>query len=130
MTARSQENEENPARLSFITAVVSGMLVLALIGYLTWHALYPGEQAAIAAEVVAAEAWQSDGRMYVPIEVRNVGSQPASQVVIEMHLNDDVGGETTIDFLAGGENQRIYVAVPMDTDVPALAARVVSFQEP
>jgi len=138
MTATARQKEESPARLSFIAAGVSGALVLALVTYLTWHALQPGPPAAITADIVPTEGWNGNDLLYVPIDVRNVGSRPASEVVIEMLLQGSVAGdmtgertgETTIGFLAGGESQRIYVALPEGTDVGPLIARVGSFQEP
>ncbi|CAN5129569.1 hypothetical protein BH18GEM1_BH18GEM1_17700 [soil metagenome] len=130
MTAAARQKEESPARLSFITAGLSGVLVLALVGYLTWHALQPGPPAAITADIVPAEAWKRNELLYVPVDVRNVGSRPASEVVIEMRLEGEGGGGTTIGFLAGGESQRIYAAFPEGIDIGPLIARVVSFQEP
>jgi uncharacterized protein (TIGR02588 family) len=131
MTAtRDRKHGEQPTALSYATAAVSGAIVLALVGYLTFHALEPGSPAAITADVVPADAWRRDGLLYVPIDVHNAGGRPASEVVIEMRLEADGGGETTIDYLAGGESQRIYMTAAASADAARVIARVVSFQEP
>lgn len=128
--AGTRKREEQPTALSYLTAGVSGALVLALVGYLTFHALEPGPPAAITADIVPADAWRRDGLLYVPIDVRNIGGRPASAVLIEMRLEEDGVGETTIDYLAGGESQRIYTTLAGSADAARVIARVISFQEP
>lgn len=112
MTA--QRSSEPPGRLSSVTAAISGALVAALIGYLAIHAIEAGDPPAIVAEAVPEASWTRDGVSYLAIDVRNEGDQAASDVQIQVEPEGD-GAEvrrTVIDFLAGGETSRIYVAVP------------------
>ena len=112
MTA--QRNAEAPGRLSRVTATISGALVAALIGYLAIHAIQAGDPPAIVAEAVPEASWTRDGVSYLAIDVRNEGDQAARDVQIQVEPEGD-GAEvrrTVIDFLAGGETSRIYVAVP------------------
>jgi uncharacterized protein (TIGR02588 family) len=112
MSARA--NAENPGGFSRLTAAISGALVAALIGYLAIHAVQAGDPPAIVAEAVPEASWTRDGVTYLAIDVRNKGDQSARDVQIQVEPEGD-GGEvrqTLIDFLAGGETSRIYVAVP------------------
>lgn len=112
MTA--QRNAEPPGRLSRVTAAISGALVAVLIGYLAIHAIQAGDPPAIVAEAVPEASWTRDGVSYLAIDVRNEGDQSARDVQIQVEPEGD-GAEvrrTVIDFLAGGETSRIYVAVP------------------
>ena len=111
MTAR--RNSETPGRLSTMTAAISGALVAALLGYLSIHAVRAGDPPSIVTEAVPEASWTRDGVTYLAIDVKNVGDQSARDVQIEVEPEE--GGEvrqTLIDFLAGGETSRIYVAVP------------------
>ena len=111
MTAR--RNAEEPGHLSRVTAAISGLLVVSLIGYLVVHAIRAGDPPAIVAEAVPEAGWTRDGVTYLAIDVRNEGDQAARDVEIQVEPEGD-GTEvrrTIIDFLAGGETSRIYVAV-------------------
>lgn len=131
MTAREQKREELPARLSYVTAAVSGALVLALVAYLTVHALHDDRPAVIVTAAVPEEAWGQAGVRYVPIDVRNLGDLAATEIVIEAG-DEGTGGvaTATIDYLAGGERQRIYIALPDNPVESPVTPRVVTFQEP
>lgn len=112
MTAK--RNSEPPGRLSRVTAAISGALVAALIGYLAIHAIQAGDPPAIVAQAVSEASWTRDGVTYLAIDVRNEGDQSARDVQIQVEPEGD-GAEvrrTVIDFLAGGETSRIFVAVP------------------
>ena len=137
MSAR--ENAENPSGISRVTAAISGALVAALIGYLAIHAIQSDEPPAIVAEAVPEAGWTRDGVTYLAIDVRNEGDESARDVQIQVEPEGD-GGEvrrTLIDFLAGGETSRIYVAVPGPVREPLpgndggreLRVLVVGFEE-
>ncbi|HWC05683.1 MAG TPA: hypothetical protein VG799_00385 [Gemmatimonadota bacterium] len=129
--ARGQKNEERPARLSYLTAGVSGTLVLALVAYLGVHAVGVDRPAAIVTETVPREAWEHAGVRYVPVDVSNLGDRPATEVVIEAGPDGTGPPETvTIDYLAGGERKRIYIALPNGSAEGPVTARVATFQEP
>lgn len=112
MSAR--RNSEEPSRLSRLAAAISGVLVASLFGYLVIHAIRADEPPAIVAEAVPEASWTRDGVTYLAIDVSNTGDQSARDVQIQVQPEGD--GEkvrlTIIDFLAGGETSRIYVAVP------------------
>ena len=125
------EREESPSGLSYVTAAVSGALVLALVVYLAVHAFRADRPPMIVTKVVPAEHWTRQGTNYLPIDVENLGDLPASQVVIETRTPGAAAMETaTIDYLAGGERQRVYITASRDADPSVVSARVVSFQEP
>lgn len=131
MTAAKNLKEERPARLSYVTAAVSGALVLALIAYLTVQAVRADRPAAIVAEPVPGEAWTEAEVRYVPVDVTNRGDLSAAEIVIEATIpGTAASGIGTIGYLAGGETQRIYLALPGSPPESAVTARVVAFQEP
>jgi uncharacterized protein (TIGR02588 family) len=122
-----------------VTAAISGALVAALIGYLAIHAIQAVDPPAIVAEAVPEASWTRDGVTYLAIDVKNEGDQSARDVQIQVEPEGD-GEEvrrTIIDFLAGGETSRIYVAVPGPVREPPAGDRhgrelrvlVVGFKE-
>jgi uncharacterized protein (TIGR02588 family) len=134
-----RRNAENPSSLSRVTAAISGALVAALIGYLAIHAIRADDPPSIVAEAIPEASWTRDGVTYMAIDVRNEGDQSARDVQIQVEPEGD-GAEvrrTVIDYLAGGETSRIYVAVPgpvVDASRGADAGRelhvlVVGFKE-
>lgn len=131
---------ETPGRLSTLTAAVSGALVAALVGYLVFHAFGSNDPPAIVAGAIPGAGWSRDGTTYLAIDVRNEGDLPASDVQIQVQPDGD-GAEvrrSSIDYLAGGETSRIYVAVPgassgsgaRDSAGRELRVLVVGFKEP
>ncbi|MGH7563552.1 MAG: hypothetical protein ACREK5_03915 [Gemmatimonadota bacterium] len=119
-----------------MAAAISGALVAALIGYLVVHAVGSNDPPAIVAGAVPGESWTRDGMTYLAIDVKNEGDLAASDVQIQVQPDDD-GAEirrTSIDYLAGGETARIYVAVPRSTTATGadgeLHVLVVGFKEP
>lgn len=129
---------ESPGLLSTVAAAISGALVLALIGYLVIHAVESNDPPSIVARAVPGETWSRDGSTYLAIDVRNEGDLAASDVQIQVQPDGD-GAEVRraiIDYLAGGETARIYVALPQSatasaTDrAPNLHVLVVGFKEP
>ncbi len=127
---------EAPGRPSAVTAAISGALVAALIGYLVIHAVGSNAPPAIVAGAVPGENWSRDGVTYMAIDVKNEGDLAASDVQIQVQPDGD-GAEirrTSIDYLAGGETARIYVALPRSgagADATAgVRVLVVGFKEP
>ncbi|MFN2432016.1 MAG: hypothetical protein ABR599_04225 [Gemmatimonadota bacterium] len=130
---RSQEDA--PSALSRAVAAASGAVVLALFAYLVARSFAPMEPAAVAVTLAAGEIRNGPGGWYVPLEVRNTGGATAKQVEVESALESSGGGEpltvqTTLDYLAGGEEQRVYAVFPRHPREGRVVTRVRSFQEP
>ena len=135
----SPEREtEKPGVPSAVAAAISGALVVALIGYLVIHAIGSNDPPSIVAQVVPGETWSRDGSTYLAIDVKNAGDLAASDVQIQVQPDGD-GAEVRraiIDYLAGGETARIYVALPQSAtasaadEAPDLNVLVVGFKEP
>lgn len=132
------EASEEPSALSRVVAVASGVVVLALLGYLAVQALRPASPASLTAEVVPHEIRGTAGAYYVPLEVRNAGGATAKEILVEVVLDPGdrseneaaTTAETTIDYLAGRETQRTYAIFARDPRRGRLSARVRSYQEP
>jgi uncharacterized protein (TIGR02588 family) len=127
----SAERSERPSRLSRNVALVSAVVITALLGYLTFEALRDGSPARITIEVASSEGWSDGSVAYVPVEVRNSGGATAADVEVETAFEvpggDPIVKRTRLDFLAGGERRRFYAVGPPGA---SLTTRVIGFQEP
>jgi uncharacterized protein (TIGR02588 family) len=127
----SKSKSEKPSDLSRVVALVSGIVIAVLVGYLTLEAFRDGSPAIIALEIVAGEGWTEGGSAYVPVDVRNTGGRTAAQIEVETRFetpgSEPLVKRTVIDFLAGGERRRFYAVGPVGTQP---TARVIGFQEP
>ena len=131
MSPSSKAKSEKASDLSRIVALVSGIVIAALVGYLILQAFRDGSPAVIALEIAAGEGWSEGESAYVPIDVRNTGGQTAAHIEVETRFtlpgSEPLIKRTVIDFLAGGERRRFYAVGPVGT-LPT--ARVIGFQEP
>jgi len=122
---------ERPSRLSRNVALGSGIVIVILLGYLTYGAFADGSPAVITFEVVTSEARTNGASAYVPIDVRNEGGMTAAELEIETRFEagdtEPLVRHTRIDFLAGGETHRIYAVGPAGAP---LEVRVLGFQDP
>jgi uncharacterized protein (TIGR02588 family) len=127
----SKAKSEKPSDLSRIVALASGIVIAALVGYLTIEAFRDGSPAVIVLEIATGEGWSEGESAYVPVDVRNRGGRTAAHIEVETRF--EIGGSeplvkrTIIDFLAGGERRRFYAVGPPGTPP---TARVIGFQEP
>ncbi len=117
-----------------MVAWVSGGLVLLLVGYLLWRAVMPVAPASLSVEVAGDQVRRAAGAWYVPLEARNDGEAAAKQVRLETAL-EGAGGErvrveTVVDYLAGGESQRVYAVFREDPSAGRLSSEVLGYQEP
>ncbi|MBA2566074.1 MAG: hypothetical protein H0V09_11735 [Gemmatimonadetes bacterium] len=128
--------EVAPSRLSHIVAGVSGVLVLALLLYLGARVLSPLAPARIEAEPDASGIRQQSGVYVVPVDVRNVGDETASRIVVRTTLQlegsrqEPFASEALIDYMAGGESTRVYAVFGSDPSAGGLTSRVLGFQDP
>jgi len=131
MSPSSKPRSEKPSDLSRIVALVSGIVIAVLVGYLTLEAFRDGSPAVIALEIAAGEGWSEGESAYVPVDVRNSGGRTAAEIEVETRFetpdSEPVVKRTVIDFLAGGERRRFYAVGPVGTRP---SARVIGFQEP
>lgn len=131
MSPDSKSKSERPSDLSRVVALVSGIVIAVLVGYLTLEAFRDGSPAVIALEIAAGEGWSEGGSAYVPVDVRNTGGRTAAQIEVETRFetpgSEPLVKRTIIDFLAGGERRRFYAVGPVGTQP---SARVIGLQEP
>lgn len=132
---RAEHVPDTPSRLSHVVAAVSGTLVLALAAYLVWRVFTPVPPATLTAAVAEAEVRSTAGGWVVPVDVRNDGGAAAKEVIVEAEAQRSGGAArlvatSTVDYLAGGEEQRVYAVFAEDPRAERLVARVRSWQEP
>jgi uncharacterized protein (TIGR02588 family) len=127
----ASDKGERQSHLSRNVAVASGIVIVLLVGYLTFEAFQDSSPAVITFEVAANEGWTDGASAYVPVDVRNTGGSTAAEIEVETSLEipgaEPLVKRTRIDFLAGGERRRFYAVGPPGAP---LTVRLIGFQEP
>ena len=107
--------------------------MLALVAVLALRAVGPTAPAALSVTVGTVETRDGKEGWIVPLDVRNDGEAAAKEIVVEASAPSR--GDTitvppaTIDYLGGGEEQRVY-AVFEEAPDGEVTARVGNYQEP
>lgn len=131
MSAAEKAKSERPSHRSRTVAFASAIVIAILLAYLTREAFRDGSPPVIAFEVMPEEGWTEGSAAYVPIEVRNTGGRTAAAIEVETRFEvpgaEPIIKRTIVDFLAGGEVNRIYAVGPAGT-IPN--ARLIGFREP
>lgn len=124
-------NSERPSSLSRNVALASGIVIVLLVGYLTFEAFRDGSPAVITFEIAAGEGWTEGSSAYVPVDVRNTGGRTAADVEVETSFeipgSEPLVKRTRIDFLAAEERRRFYAVGPPGAPP---TVRLIGFQEP
>ena len=128
-------NDPARARAEWTSLGISGAILLALIGTLTYLQLSGGDRPAVLeAQPRVAELRHEGERYYLPIAVSNRGGITAQDVRVEVSLGNEAGPaesvELLIDFLAGGATQQGVAIFRQDPRRSPLQASVVSYLEP
>jgi uncharacterized protein (TIGR02588 family) len=110
-------------------------LVLAAAGLVTYDAVTTGEgPPVLRLELGAPRPVQGVDRTFlVPVTVRNLGSQSAEGVEIEVDLDTPAGHETagyTIAFVPRRSLRRGWVAFREDPRTGRLSGRVLGYEQP
>ena len=140
MTTDGQPERQEPGErrrrsvAEWATFAVSGVLILAIVGLVTYLAVSGTKSPpVIAAAPLTDEIRREAGSYYLPIEVTNRGGQTAEAVLVRGELTAAGTPETaefTIDFLANGETAEGTFVFATDPLAGDLTVDVVSFQPP
>lgn len=113
----------------WVTLGLSVLLVLAIAGYLVYSgSREQSPHVPVEVRVLAGEVQEASGRYVVPIEVRNLGRRTLKDLKVQVTFAAPAGEsnqpdeEVTLDYLAAGAAQKIYLYVhrhPKDMTVVA-----------
>jgi uncharacterized protein (TIGR02588 family) len=127
MTARPGRASAEWATFAVSSAIVLAVVVLLAAG------LFGSEEPAAPVARQAGEARESAGAHFVPVDVTNHGDLTAAdvQVVAELTVDGQVtDGEQVVDFLAGGETERLVFSFDQDPREGDLVVRVGGYRQP
>ena len=82
-----QPTRQAPAALEWVASGVALLLVVATLGYLVWHAAQPARPVTLTVSPGPLERRLE--RYYQQVEVRNLGSESAGQVMLRGTLRRD-----------------------------------------
>lgn len=133
--AAKQTPDQGRSRAEWVSLGMSGAIVLALIGLVTYeHFAYGTEPAIIVAEPRLDELRPAANAYYLPVMVTNRGGQVAEAVIVRVSLQAGQGepesSELTIDFLAGRASAEGTAVFREDPSRGRLTASVLSYLQP
>jgi uncharacterized protein (TIGR02588 family) len=119
--------------LEWAILIVSGALVVALVGYLLVSGLSTGGPAVIRAEVTSEKGADGpDGGWLVPLSVRNEGGKGAVSIVVEATATvagGEESSELSVDLLAAGSEVELILGFSGRPE-GEIQVRVVGFETP
>ncbi|HZO30041.1 MAG TPA: hypothetical protein VFH48_29065 [Chloroflexota bacterium] len=123
------------AAAEWITLAISSLIVLSLIGLITYFYLTASTApAAVEVEPRLEETYQAGSRYYLPFTVRNTGGETGEEVRVRISVTDPSGrveaAEVMVAFLAGGGSSKAMAAFGSDPRQGQVEAVVVSYLEP
>lgn len=116
----------------WVTFAVSALVLAAVVATLVLLSLQGATPAAPTANE-PGPVGASDGQFLVPVDIVNEGDEAAAQVQVIATLSikgEAVTGDQTIDFLGGGERQRLTFVFTDDPAGGELTISVAGFAQP
>lgn len=134
MSPRAQAEKGDGGRTlpEWITFGIATAIILALVAILGSEVVGPTAPAAPEASI-AGGIEERAGAFHVPVEVVNRGDHAAAQVAVVAKLEIDgktIEADQTIDFLAGGEEERLLFVFDDDPSDGRLTVRVSGYAKP
>lgn len=107
---KSQVRQDPPPTLiEWGVRLISGLLLLGLIGYVVWMAFQPSISPQFELEIDRGHIENRNGSWVVPVSVLNIGSVTAVELELTLELVDDEGNvveaETLVFPLVGGQER-------------------------
>ena len=131
----AKTNDPGRAVAEWTSLGISSVILLALIGTLTYLQFTSGEQPAVIEARPRLEALRRDGGVfYLPVEISNTGGATAQDVRVVISVPTDQGqpesAELMIDFLARGATQQGTAVFHSDPRLRPLQVDVISYLDP
>lgn len=124
---RPERTSPRESRLQIAVTWASGLLLLAIVGYLVWEGTRPYTPASFRASV--EQVRQVDGRYFVRLEVKNVGGQSVQGLGVRLELIGDgqpvEDVSSIVDWLPEGSSRELVLILEND---PARYQTVVRFE--
>ncbi|MCR4264671.1 hypothetical protein [Nitratireductor sp. ZSWI3] len=117
--------------VEWLTGIASGCLLLALVGYLLFLAVFENGEAPTL--VLAPESvTQTAGRFHMRFTLTNQGDSAAAEVRVKARSPEEPSpaGEVVFDYVPAGSTRRGTLVFAGDPAVLRIALEVVSYREP
>ena len=122
------------SRLEWTTAIVGGIIALALLGLIAWEAMSGGDRGPPVVELRVERVTATAGGYVVEIEARNRGSRTAAALEVEGTLRS---GEATVetsravlDYLPGKSRRGLGLIFTRNPAEHQLEIRPTGYEEP
>jgi uncharacterized protein (TIGR02588 family) len=113
--------------MQIVVSWLSGLLLLGAAGYLVWEGTRPHVPPEFAAKL--GEVRESGERFYLPLVIRNTGSESVQGLAVSLELRDAERvverATTTVDWLPEGSSRRVVLILDED---PRAFRPVVGFE--
>ncbi len=124
---KAQQHQRTPAE--WVTLGVSALIILALVGLITYLAFRPGSnEPVLQVQTFPGQMRKNGGFYYLPVMVTNNGNRTVGNVWVGFQLSTGQGqaetSQITMNFLATHDAQRGQVAFQHD---PTQGALKISF---
>lgn len=120
--------------LEWLAAALGLLLVLGIVGFVSWQAFRSGEQGPPVLEVRVERVTSTSASHVVEIAVKNRSSAAAAAVQIEGDLTSDSGevitSQVSLDFVPGNSEKRGGLLFRDDPRTHDLQVRVSGYAEP
>ncbi|HJU76109.1 MAG TPA: hypothetical protein VJ717_20380 [Gemmatimonadaceae bacterium] len=129
--SRRTRKARAPDALELTATWISGVLLVAIVGFLVWDARQPSRPPSF--ETVIESQEQRGSYVYVTVAVRNLGDAAARAVEVRVRPEGrDIGSEAhfTLDWVPGRSMRRGIAVLPQNIALGRLQAEVVGYAEP
>lgn len=132
-TPQENNGQERPPRSEWIVAGIGFVIVLAVLGVLTYEAALGGESPPSIVNQVVAVKPVSEGYL-VQVEVRNRGGETTAGLVLEGTLTEGERevetSEATLDYVPGRSTREAGLFFTENPQRYRLELRALGYQEP
>lgn len=132
MARKPSKTPPEVARIEWLLAAMSALLVLALLGFLVLDAVTrPDTGPSFALQVVSAKVVGE--ATYVDVTVRNLGAQAAADVVVQGQSGEDSepnAAEAILDYAPPGSDAHVTLVFDQLVQAGSVQLRISGFREP
>lgn len=128
-------SNDPPATAEWVTLVISAVILIGIVGAISWLSFQGRERPPIiAVEARVEDVREEESGYYLPIVIRNDGDRTVEDAVIRGELNSGDGSpekaELRVMFLAAGEQVNGTMVFQEDPATGQLTVGVVSYRDP
>ena len=124
----TDEKQPPPTWIEWTARITSAALVLALTGFVTYHAIVSNEPASISLEVDVDAARRVDAGWAMPVRAINDGDEGVTDVVFEVQQEGADPHSFLVPLLGPGVSHQMTVIVPAPPSSTPVRTAVLSYQ--